>query len=342
MPRSICESRQLNGRAYRFSCDHNVSEIQERIGLGSSRLMVAVRGGTSVPLEVCDENWFDRLAKAVGVAREHQTGDVAFDRRFYVRCLSPDFARRMFENPAARKAVADLRDLGFRVIRFTGSDVEAEGSRFEGHPRDYGTISQDAAGHLLQLADARFTYPRPKDARAILESFPSSTLMTLTVLLAVLGFVLYGIYPPVRFLSVTGLWLIALACLLVSYASISGFLVRGESVSHDAWKWLLACGAVFLPLSSLGLVAVLNGWCDPGARSVHELTVTDKSMQTGGRGGTSCVVEVPDWRDPRETMTFGIDRSEFGQIEPGKTRLEVTTYPGGLGVEWRKGHRLLF
>ncbi len=70
-----------------------------------------------------DEDGSDRMAKAEGISREHQTGDDAFDRAVYVDSPTTDEAvLRAVLNEAVRAAVRELLSLRFDTITLDDDD----------------------------------------------------------------------------------------------------------------------------------------------------------------------------------------------------------------------------
>jgi hypothetical protein len=71
------------------------------------------------------ETGYDRLAKRIGYAAEHQTGDPDFDARVYLGTDDPGLADILRAQPGLRAAVIALLDAGAKTIAIDKSGVQA-------------------------------------------------------------------------------------------------------------------------------------------------------------------------------------------------------------------------
>lgn len=71
------------------------------------------------PASLLREGAFDQLAKRIGYAVEHQTGDADFDRRIYLGTDDPALARYLADRPEVRQRVLGLVEDGARSIDVT-------------------------------------------------------------------------------------------------------------------------------------------------------------------------------------------------------------------------------
>jgi hypothetical protein len=74
---------------------------------------------------VSRETGLDRLARRIGYAAEHQTGDAAFDRRAYLGLHDPQAARAIGDRPELRQLILELFDAGVTRIEVGPEGVEA-------------------------------------------------------------------------------------------------------------------------------------------------------------------------------------------------------------------------
>ena len=104
------------------------ASLNQRLGLNidlrfDHRLSLKRKG--KAPGVVSREGGLDRLARRVGYAAEHQTGDPVFDRRAYLGLDDPEAARALGDRPDARRLILDLLDAGVTRIEVGANGVRA-------------------------------------------------------------------------------------------------------------------------------------------------------------------------------------------------------------------------
>jgi hypothetical protein len=131
--------------------------VHAHVGRGKHRAIDALVVGFDAPsgwrFNFRREGPFDRFAKAIGLAREFQTGDVAFDGRIYIECddatLHRQLARRELRNAIfslfAKSAIRSLAGAESRLW-FTLSTAGWDKQRSDEE------IGRDAAAPLLSHA----------------------------------------------------------------------------------------------------------------------------------------------------------------------------------------------
>jgi hypothetical protein len=117
-------------------------------------------------------------------------------------------------------------------------------------------------------------------------------------------------------------------------------MLRGPSIAHDRWGRLMGWGALLLGAGSAGLVAAANGLADESPRVVRNELVIDQHVSRG-RHGTSYYATVRDWDRPANRLDFSVSFAEHAAIRPGRSRLELTTRRGRLGIEWLRSKRVI-
>ncbi len=325
------EERTLGGRVYRL---HYTPGYKGH----PPTLAVRFKARSPVPLRLDPESWFDRLCKWAGLAVEHQTGDRDFDDAVYVRCASPEVARRFLADPARRAAALALLRVGFTSVEFDGGDAVAYWANFDTAAHPHPGPADEAAGHLMRLADG---LPGPDPDKVAARGDPglvNAVFLWLGAGLYAALFVAAFVAPPVRIAPLLWAALALYVPLYLGFGWVAAWLLRGAATSHDRWAALM-CGALFLLAGgSVGAVAAVNSGFDGGAVQGRGGVVTGKRV-SGGRS-RSYHASVPAW-DGGGVIDFSVSRSEYDNITAGRSRIELTTGPGLLGIEWIRSRRVV-
>jgi hypothetical protein len=304
-------------------------------------LSVKVPTRSPIPIQFTGTTWFDTLCKNIGLAKEYQTGDKEFDEAVYIRCASDGFAKKVLADPARRRAITTLRQMGFQVVEATGTHVEARWNGFVPSIQSDPNLPDRAAEQLFLLA-AGIPAQDPE--------FTASKLNTRLIALVLLWFALIAgaalvpcvfVWVPVRVWSFLGLSAgVAVAALLV-LGWVAAWLLRGESVSHDRWATLMLGALCLLPLGSVGALAGLNGYLDRKPTVIRTATITGKHFSRNRRGTPSqFFATIRDWAGAGE-LEFRIPSNDYDRIQPQRTRLQVTVGAGALGLEWVEKKQVL-
>jgi hypothetical protein len=302
-----------------------------------SHLVVRVAARSPIGIQFHEENWFDRLCKGWGIAREHQTGDREFDGAIYVRCESDGFARQYLENAGRRRAILALRKAGFAQVQLTGTAAEAHWPQFT--PSPSGPDVAAAAGHLLTLADG---IPSSDPDRVASRPDPrviASVLLWMAAVGYALTLTFAFVCPPVRVPPLLAAGAVTFAVVYVAFGWLAARWLRGDSVAHDRWATLLGFGVLLLGAGSVGTVAGVNALADGSGEEVRTVTVTSKRTTVSKRRHTYYAT-VPDWSG-RGTIEFQVPARDYSAIQEGRSRLELTTGRGALGIEWLRSKRVL-
>ncbi len=335
---NITDSRQCEATRYEVLYQ---TPVKGKNGRPSS-LTVRVPAVTPI-MQLGAENWFDRLCKHIGIAREHQTGDAEFDRAVYVRGPSDQRMGQYLEDRQKRAAVLILKTHGFQNVRLTGQMAEAIWSGFDPLNNDRPGLMAEASQALSVLDE---NLPRNDRERTEETAFAGSDrhgtwharLWVLVIAFATLLALAFW-YPPIRW---TELWVRAVPILLVTYilfAWVAAFLLSGRSTSHDRWGRLMLAGLLSIPLGSAGGLAAVNALADQSPPQVRNITVSNKRTSKS-RYSTSYYVTVSAWDGAGDTCDFKVSSEEYQSIVPGRSQLELTTGMGRMGIEWVKEQRI--
>jgi hypothetical protein len=323
------EKRNLKGRTYEV-------EYQSRGNRRPSSLKIRVTARAPTPLQFDHKTWFDRLGVWLGIARPHQTGGREFDEVAYVRGRFEPFTEKYLADPGRRDAVQALLRAGFSQVCLTEEHVEANWPHFDPGTNGSPGLDELAARHLFKLADGipergKKQKPVPADDGAL-----RVLAVWLAALLYAALFYCAILMPPLRIPELLVPVACAFAIIYPLFGWLSARLLSGHSASHDRWAYLMLFGIVLFGLGTIGAVAAVNALGDPA--ETREVTVIGKA-DTGGKARRYSVT-VPDW-DGRGSASLSVSREEYEQIVPNKTKLELTTGKGRLGIEWIKQRRFV-
>ena len=272
------------------------------------------------------EKGLHQFGKRLGISRELQTGDAAFDQHCYVDSPEQDAVlKRLLAHDSAREAIAGLIALGFHVQTSTRGVEAFELSPL--HERRKEIKAAEAAALLARLARAVPSYEglefkTPGDLRnlplaALVVLFTAGGLLGALALESTLG----GTVNRAAALAALigggfALWAIGVALLSV--------VARGSSDGMRALAF--SAGITLLGLPGLGgaLVLVANQRLDSAPSTVHRVTV--RSHEAGR-------LQVDSWEP--EAPAVRVDASwqaqqkfAVGDVVP------VTVHPGALGLTW--------
>jgi hypothetical protein len=287
------------------------------------------------------ECWFDRLCKRIGIAREHATGDPVFDDAIYVRTPSHDFAERFLADPTRRLAVKSLLELGFTRVELDGTHAYGAWVGFNPTKDDRPELLKETAKQLCLLTVDLPEAASTSSQRGLSADQYKYGLLTFAGMFAVT--ITFGSrYPALRMAEplLAGILLFLVA--MPAFGWLAAYLLRGRSTSHDDWREVMCAGLVTLPLGCIGLVQGANGLLDFTHLETRVVTIQGKEITKGSKGSVSYQFTFPDGRRPGSPLKFDVYDWEYNAINPGKTKLELVTGRGALGIEWLHSKRVLF
>lgn len=310
------------------------AEYDEARGEDTPRsLTVRVRAPSSGQFTLTKEGAVERLSKVIGLSRELETGDPAFDEEFYVQTNVAPFASAFFRSPERRHAVLEICSLGFTEVRHDGKVLEATWSPFAPPEGLDPSVVMRAVSHLARLAKdipppapgARAEgVPAWKIKRALAFVVPGVWLATSLLTFETWGSWGWRSYRPLDEIGVSHGFEVtvplAALCIALGWA-----LVRGRATSHRELYWIVAMSVFALPLS-FALVSVLNGWLDGQPETVHTARVL--ATKPDNR------VILQSWRRPGRTEQLIVATSVHARLKPQRSTLLVATKPGRFGYEW--------
>lgn len=129
------KKRTPQGYEYQVSTDKNGN---------ITRFALDVPSG--VNFVVHPERRRDRFFKAIGIARELQTGDAHFDRNFYIVTDDPDDLRSLFSTPAAMEAIT-------RILTTYAKRIESHRGRMilTVQPKAYALFGEARVPEIMEM-----------------------------------------------------------------------------------------------------------------------------------------------------------------------------------------------
>lgn len=305
-------------------------------------------------LELSVETEGDRRGKRLGISREIQTGDRAFDDRVYVDSDEPDarVARALASAEVRAAALELLATFGAVHTGPTGVTLEARGEyrsllepeRFERllaavHALVSGIAAADREGAASAYRDAApVRAPVASPRRPFLTSrlhrvlvvSPALSLLGTVVLLTSMAYSQW--WRPVAGGSMVALGLAAGAALGALLVPVLALLIRGRSSSYRRFVFLaILLGATLVALGPGALVAI-NARADRSPAAEHVVPIDAVESKSDDDSKSTTVEVHAAWRPSRERLTFDLD-GEHPELRAG-VRWHVVSRAGALGWEW--------
>ncbi|HEY5789890.1 MAG TPA: hypothetical protein VIX81_04645 [Gammaproteobacteria bacterium] len=315
----------LSGRAFRY-------RAVPRSKNSPARTTLATRSDLHGDFAVSREGRSDRWFKSLGLAREAQTGDAAFDDAYYLAGRAHDYVRALFAEEANRDAVHALFALGF--------------DRVELH-RGTLTLTRDGFAELLDLA----TLEAALDGLAALRGTPGTrhTAMqglgglssrqlkfacTGLAVLAGLGYAAcLAVLQPLLdgpFAPLLDAWRPALFAYLGLHV-LAVLALRGRAAFATELAALVLLGLPALAALALEGALLGNQLLDSGDPQVVQAPLVGR-YHVSGKNPSSHLL-FADWRRPGARIDVTVTRAVHGRARQGETwRLQVR--PGRLGYAW--------
>jgi hypothetical protein len=121
--------------------------------------------------------------------------------------------------------------------------------------------------------------------------------------------------------------------LLILFLFVTLNFLKGHSSSHRELIGIWILSIVAFILGGIGSEITLNGWLDKGKPMVHEVSVINKYTSQSKNSKTYHVV-VESWRKENYSEKLIVNRDFYDDLEPGQSKMIITTKPGKFGFEW--------
>lgn len=304
-------------------------------------LRISVRAISHAEFKISKESSLDRVAKAIGLSKEVQSGDRNFDEHHYILSDSVAFSTALLKVVEVRQEIASIFMLGFDRVEHDGATISAVMNTAN---RSDGDASHrtDCVVRALQGISQEIS----KTCVAAVDNLlAASTKRTISYSICIgagltgLIFTIWGssAYPLINSGELFRDSLEYSVPLYVIVLCLMFFMLRGRSSSHRDFIAFFFIALVGFPLAGYGIGIILNGRNDPGPLIQHSQLITDRYTTTTtkkGRKTTHYHVRYDYWGQPPHQLSHSVSSSEYSAVVPGRSRVEIGVKPGKLGYEW--------
>jgi hypothetical protein len=290
------------------------------------------------------ESAFDLFSKRIGLSRECQTGDGAFDRAFYILSDDPVFHRMLQLDRRLRDDIAQI----FEHCRETFGkprSLQVRGGRIwiDAQPRakkraDAEADSRSMAGVLNAVA-VRLV-PGGTSIREERDPFPlraAGVLAVSTGLCLAGGIGLFhavsGAFPRLADATepLPAALLIGLSVILM--LSATALRIMGQSArTHLVLLELVLSGTLGASAVAYAELRDYNMEFDTGAVTHVAAEVVGKRVTHSSKGGTHYHIDLRGWPDDGQ-LDLEVSEDFFAQVGTG-SHMTITERPGALGWRW--------
>lgn len=292
-------------------------------------------------VKLAKEGSFHRLCKHIGLEVEVETGDPAFDDRFYVNADNPDYARALLGDAEDRARLIALDEACQGHSESVSIVLDREGIAVSLVNYRRGSL---AAGDLRAILERMAPLAAPVPAQTAAHARGSHGSDKLQRAAWILYCVLGGVgtfiaaivaaktYEPIE----NALYARALttgALGWVGFVAMAFLLIRGRSWSGPIYVAAVLTSLVIFPAGSIAGHLLYNGRADPGPETVRATRIASH-YTTRSKNSTTYHLVVDPWREGLEPPHFTVSRALHESLFQNAP-VEVVTRPGALGFEWR-------
>lgn len=303
--------------------------------------LTGFRIGVELPaallLNIHRERPSDRWFKSLGLSREVQTGDAAFDCLVYVACDHSGMHELLQQSAPLRAAIRAAITAGFESIRHDGNVLWLDRKSTKGPSDEDRAVLAQLAHELRDLDRALAMRRAPYIWRAL-----GCEAVAWGVAAFGIASIPVAIYSLGISLSVGELLLIGLGGALAGFIVLESLVILLLRGSSRARLVLIECTILFLvsfPAIGVQSAVDINEKAGPVISESGERTLLASNMRTTGAG-----------RRRRTTYTFTLEsggpiggcempttvrvpRALYTEVQPGE-RVEITVSSGAIGLKW--------
>ncbi len=287
------------------------------------------------------ENRGDIAAKKMGLSKEIQTGDQAFDELVYIHTHSQVLMENFLFDPGNRAMITSLFENGFTELSLNGSELAAQSKPFSTGNFSDSQFIPDNLGRLLKLSRKLATSSPGRDSGGLPIWKTLRLLLILLawlVLIAGLSLMLYGMntFIPLDSWDLFKFTLPFAGVASFIYLSLSLLLLKGRSAAHRDLGHIGIISLLGFPCLTFGLAILGNSQLDRSTSVEHNMPLLYKNIRHS-KNSTTYYATVKSWRPTQETESLQIDDTVYQMLEPKRDRFIITTRKGYLDYEWLVG-----
>lgn len=326
---------------------YNGRQFSLRFHTGSKKNPQRLIIETEVPrvgdFEISKEGKLDKLSKKMGLSREFQTGDTAFDSEFFITSEDHLLCGDVFTKSNIRELIRSvIKDSSIKIsLKGVKLSLKISPVRIQSLGENgFGETTYKTLSAISQVLPALVTIPKPISP---ISTIPWKRVITLSpFILAVTGIAL--IIPGLVVFEPVDTWPLLQDSLKLGGALFFGYiataysLLKGRSSAHKELLIIFAIGLFACPLLAFGGLATMNGISDVNDPQIIVTQITRKWEKTGK--DRKFVIEVETWNPPGGRKTFTVSSKLFHAVTPGSSKLKLSVKPGALGYPWVESKEL--
>lgn len=284
------------------------------------------------PLAVRSETVFDRMAKAIGLAHEIQSGDLMFDQKYYVECEHRSFTAPFLSS-------SDHRDAARQLLQEIPHAAHVRGDH-DGVTLRISPFKEDQFNktHLAQALPLlkRFGSEIPQMPPFPRRINPAIPLSIICFLVYFVGLAAYFVgISEYRALDSPFVYSLRYSIpAIIAFLALAFVMLRGRSTALREFLLVAVIPPVGFVYLSLGGTICVNGYYDDSRPVEHVASVTRK-----WKTSKNYWVSFTSWREKSDGEQMNISSAEYNGLNTGG-RLRIVTRKGRLGFErivsWKK------
>ena len=339
------DKKSLRGADYQIKT-RIIDRRHERQGI-----WIGVAGAAGGDFLLKPESGFDRFCKRIGLVKEYQTGNPAFDEAVYIVADDPDTRREIATSPALMEAALALFAAAGKEYAFIQGLRHQRGRLWLEVNNNWTASEQDLR------KTARFCVPKLAAISAALQArqmglpgkrkalFGAATELLLAAAAALacvgavqlclwmLGYLFLGSVPYTLDQAALLTDALSLGGALLLALLLAGFLLTGKSArAHLVLLELLLLGGFGAFGTAWAQLRYLNMEFDRTAAVDYEVQTRERRISVSS-GGTSHYIEIDDWLKPGQTVEIYVTESLYEQVRAGAP-LYIRQRAGRLGYRW--------
>ncbi len=337
----------------RMAYQYAVTTYQRRYSF-SHRRATSVRVGVACTegftFSLRPEGMLDAWSKAVGLVQECQTGDVEFDRDFYILSDDPVLHRLLQTDSGLRGAVERaFKDCSSGLGAPQAIYVHGGRLSLRANPHDSDPDAVTAACPTVVAALTAIADRLNRGGVGLVDNrdpFPrrAACFLGISTGLAINGGIelLHMDWPTFPALADSSapepVALAIAAAFILALAAVALQWMGRSARTHLVLIELLIAGGFGATVSAYAELRDYNIDYDNGAVRMITTRVAEKYTTNRRHGGYNYHLVLAGWPEPRDRIDFDIYSDLYNRVSVGSPML-ITEHPGALGWPWTDGIR---